>query len=127
MWVGERARSGRAAWAPLGALVAAIGLVLAIAAPAAAAGPVLFDPTVQPRTGNALRPISTCTSPMPTAPAQGGPDVEVTIGNATHRMTRDDPDHKWRDGVVYHHRWQDSLPVGTHTVTFQAESQNHQA
>ena len=110
---------------PFGALLAAIGLVLAIAAPAAAAGPRLFDPVVQPRSGTPATDFDLHVTYADSS-GQGGPDVEVTIGGTTRRMHSDPGSHDWRTGVGYHYHWDRSLPVGTHAVTFKAENNDHE-
>ncbi len=125
MRVGQRVRSGRTTLLSFGALMAAVGLVLAIAAPAFAAGPVLFAPVVNPRTGTPTTDFDlhvTYADPS----GEGGPHVWVTIGGDTRSMSRDDPDHKWKTGVGYHYRWTGTLPVGTLAVSFRAESQRHE-
>ena len=72
------------------------------------------------------RPTSTSTSCMTTAPAR----VVPTSGSrsAVRRIAcTDDPGpHHWRTGVGYHERWEASLPVGTHAVTFKAENSDHE-
>ncbi len=108
-----------------GALLAAAGLILAVAAPVLAAGPVLFDPIVDPRTGTPTTDFDfhvTYADPS----GEGGPDVWVTVGGQTHRMRSDPGSHHWRTGVGYNEHWNESLPVGTHAVSFKAENNDHE-
>lgn len=121
---GRRVRSERAAWAPFGALLAAIGLVLAIAAPAAAApGPRLFDAVVDPNVGTPATDFRLHVT-YADGSGEGGPTMNVRIGGTTYAMHSDDGHHDWHNGVGYH--WNGTLALGTYSVTFEARSRNHQ-
>jgi outer membrane biosynthesis protein TonB len=122
--VGQRVRSGRTTGLSFGALLAAVGLLVAVAAPVFAAGPALFDPVVTPRAGTTTTDVDLhvrFADPV----GEGSRGVWVTIGADTRSMSRDDPDHKWKTGVGYHFSWTDSLPAGTLAISFKAESRNH--
>jgi hypothetical protein len=97
-------------------------VLLALVAPVLAVqGPTrLSDPTVSPRTGTPTTTIAfevTYRNREGSAPAR----VSVVIDGVAHAMTSDGGTN-WKAGVLNH--WSSTLPVGTHTVSFEAESRD---
>jgi hypothetical protein len=92
-----------------------------LAGPAAAAGPTLRDPVVDPRTGS---PATTFGLRVTYTDDSSGRHwaplwVRVRIGGVTHWMSRNG-DRDWSDGITY--RWSGKLPLGTSDIAFQARS-----
>jgi len=126
-----RNRSARSHQAPrrhahiavIGPWFAAIVLLLAVAAPAwAAAGPTrLWDERVSDRSATTEESITFSVSYRN---REGSPAdwVRVRVGDDVHDLAAvgDDPD--WHDGVRF--TWTGTLPVGTHSVRFEAMSRD---
>jgi hypothetical protein len=110
---------------PFSALLAAVALVLAVAAPATAAEPILFDPVVTPRSGPPETQVQLHVMyGYDSDDGPHGPDyVRVRIGDTTVRMRSDPGKHDWLHGVGYH--GDITLDVGTYAVTFEARSHHH--
>lgn len=103
---------------PLVALCGAVVILLVSVIPALAIqGPTkLFDAVVTPRSGT---PTTLITFSVEYRNREGSaPDhVTVVIDGARHTMVGSGGDG-WKAGVT--HSWSTRLPVGTHTVTFEA-------
>ena len=121
MRVAHRPRVITRASAPIVAGLAALWLLAILAGPAAAAGPALRDPVVNPRTGSPSTTFSLqVTYTDDSSGRHWAPDwVRVRIHGVTHRMSRF-ADHDWSDGITY--RWSGTLPLGTNDVAFEARS-----
>ncbi|HEY7590896.1 MAG TPA: hypothetical protein VH723_07885, partial [Candidatus Limnocylindrales bacterium] len=108
--------SARPATRALGAAVATI-LVLALALPASARGPVtLSDPQVTPRTGTTATTFTLAVT-YRHAGGRAPEGVAVVVGRRPYRLARVSGDD-WRAGVVF--RLRTKLPAGKHQVRFVA-------
>jgi hypothetical protein len=118
----RRTQHRRPAATPLAALCAALFIVLALAAPVLAneGSTKLSDAAVSPRTGT---PSTTITFGVGYVNHEGSApgDVSVVIDGTAHAMAGDG-NSTWKSGVVYH--WSTTLPAGTHTISFAAESRD---
>jgi len=101
-------------------IVAAVGLVLALALPAVAATPgptKLLDPTVSP---NPASPGASVTLSVTYRNREGSPPdyVRVAVGSATHDMSSANASEDWKSGVRYSITL--TLPAGSYAVQFEA-------
>jgi hypothetical protein len=104
---------------PLGAVLAAALLALALVGPTlAVAGPTrLSDPTVSPRSASPGEPIAFAVTYRN---REGSPpdEVRVSVGGAIHLMTAASGDEAWKTGVRF--SFVTGLPVGSYGVVFSA-------
>ena len=118
----RRTPQRRPAAIPLAALCAALFVVLGLVAPVLAVeGPTkLIDPKVSPRTGS---PTTTITFEVKYRNREGSAPEHVTVfvDGVGHAM-RSTGGTNWKSGVV--NRWSTTLAVGTHRVSFSAESRD---
>ena len=114
----RRQPGSRTARPVLGAIATVVLLLLALAAPAGAVeGPTkLFEASVAPRTAT---PTTTISIAITYRNREGSPPeyVRVLIDGTAHAMAADGGTD-WKGGVV--HRFATKLPVGTHTIAFEA-------
>ena len=114
----RRQPGSRTARPVLGAIATVVLLLLALAAPAGAVeGPTkLFEASVAPRTAT---PTTTIALAVTYRNREGSPPqyVRVLIDGTAHAMAADGGTD-WKAGVV--HRFATKLPVGTHTIAFEA-------
>jgi hypothetical protein len=119
---GIRTRSRRPAVIPLAALWAAILIAFALVVPVLAVeGPSkLFNPSISPAAG---LPTTTIHFAVDYRNREGSPadHVDVIVDGAHHRMVSAGTSD-WKKGV--HHTWSSVLPVGRHTITFEALSRD---
>jgi len=119
---GIRTRSRRPAVIPLAALWAAIMIAFALVVPVLAVeGPTkLFNPSISPAAG---LPTTTIHFAVDYRNREGSPadHVDVIVNGAHHRMVSAGTSD-WKKGV--HHTWSTVLPVGRHTISFEAVSRD---
>jgi hypothetical protein len=114
----RRTQFRRIAASPLIAACAAILVALALVLPVLAVegSTKLLDPSVSPRTGTTATTI-TFTVVYRNREGSAADFVKVVIDGTAHPMTSDGTTD-WHDGVAHH--WSGKLPVGTHSVRFDA-------
>ncbi|MEA2605941.1 MAG: hypothetical protein QOI00_698, partial [Chloroflexota bacterium] len=118
----RRTQHRRPAASPLAALCAALFIVLALAAPVLAneGSTKLSGAAVSPRAGTPSTTIAFGVSYLNhegSAPTH----VSVVIDGTAHAMAGDGS-ATWKSGADY--QWSTTLPAGTHTITFTAESRD---
>ena len=108
----------RIAASPLIAACAAVFVALALVVPVLAVegSTKLLDPSVSPRTGTTATTI-TFRVIYRNREGSAADYVKVVIDGTAHLMTSDGTTD-WHDGVPHH--WSGKLPVGTHSVRFDA-------
>jgi hypothetical protein len=114
----RRTQFRRIAASPLIAACAAVVVAFALVLPVLAVegSTKLLDPAVSPRTGTTATKI-TFTVVYRNREGSAADYVKVVIDGTAHLMTSDGTSD-WHDGVPHH--WSGRLPVGTHSVRFDA-------
>ena len=110
----DRPRAARVSRTAIGSVLVAALLVLATASPALAAPPKLVDATVSPRSGTtATTIVFEVRYERPWAPEW----IHVRVGGTPYPMSRVGSGD-WVPGSLF--RYAGKLPVGSHSVVFQA-------